>query len=1214
MGDYGTSLLSPRTVGTAPLPPKTTFETIAEPITELLDAPANVARAISIGEFGEAAKTLLPFVPARKIEGTEVAQAYGLGEGFAAGLGAELALDPLNFVGGILNPTKYGKLVARASHLRNEVNALKRMGKVEDAVKSKALLEATIKEARAEKLISSGKTSYILRADIPFTGKGIDIGDRNKLVALVSKLNPLPDAKINILNKELQGLDRAVKTTENLPDTRTKYYHGMRSELSPDKNRDIFISPDIEFANDFTKPTGSEYKQSPLVPFRPEASMVSFKLKPGTKIFDSTDKSKMYEVLKKYSSQQGELGLTARNEIIDLYLNYIHRSDTTIPTFDNVLQHVTDLFSDNYGVTWDKFSKDFINFIRKQDYAGVTELEFGIKNLHIFGTRHLIPMATKEFYKTPEQLKKLEELTTKRDATAKLISESHKGIIPLHTANKMRDALKSLSAKFSHTVKSDLLETASDITKTSIAKSMEVLPKQAASMLADIDTIAKTRGVSVIEQAARLGFLGERRHLIDADANAIDDTVAHFVQNKTDKYLAERASREAKIKASTLTDTEKQIKLDKLQEKFISKVEKLKLNAEARHIELSKFIGDIKAGEYLPSEIDAVNKFYALQGDMPAIERAAGIHSPELGTNILSYIRRLITPEAKTLRSTDKELHNLIMSEFNIQLPSAKQRRLYPELTIRDINAKIKEQYKIKFDFFNENVVSGLIDRRVQHIQSVERARYLNFAVETYARSGLTKSNGMLVPSFLKKMGLNPRHKRYETLKSLRIPRESVDMITRTESILKNSLFNNTPNLNKLMQFVASVNQPFKALLTTPFPGYHHRNFISNTVLNMIGGVPLVKQLPLYIKSFNLRHKIAKGIKLSVDEERLWKELVGNRIVNTGLMHDVQGLIHEAKGPLGQGFEEFINRPLSAIKQLVTKGEITKSANQYKMNLFTGRAYGGFIEDMGRMVHYLAKREAGLSEIEAMRSVNKYLFDYTKLTTFEQQIARPTMLFYTWMRNNIPLMLSTSLHNPRAIKLYEDITGINSEDVPQYLRSARSFRIGQKEAIGSLGLPMEDLNIFSVADADPDTFSQLSKAADNFITRLSPVFKVPIELIKGKETFGGQSLSDIGLTEYVKRNLPTSRITRTGEKLIDPENPLPFKMLDLMTGIRTYPINQEQTYRDQLKRRALLSGKFQRSGFLVFPKKEYKVDKDVKKQYKKLTQEIAKSIKREHKK
>ena len=47
-------------------------------------------------------------------------------------------------------------------------------------------------------------------------------------------------------------------------------------------------------------------------------------------------------------------------------------------------------------------------------------------------------------------------------------------------------------------------------------------------------------------------------------------------------------------------------------------------------------------------------------------------------------------------------------------------------------------------------------------------------------------------------------------------------------------------------------------------------------------------------------------------------------------------------------------------------------------------------------------------------------------------------------------------------------------------------------------------------------------------------------------------------------------------------------MLDLMTGIRTYPINQEQTYRDQLKRRALLSGKFQRSGFLVFQRKNIK--------------------------
>ena len=140
---------------------------------------------------------------------------------------------------------------------------------------------------------------------------------------------------------------------------------------------------------------------------------------------------------------------------------------------------------------------------------------------------------------------------------------------------------------------------------------------------------------------------------------------------------------------------------------------------------------------------------------------------------------------------------------------------------------------------------------------------------------------------------------------------------------------------------------------------------------------------------------------------------------------------------------------------------------QDAMLIRTGSNIGHYLETNGRMAHYLGKRAQGLSPDGAMLSVKKHLFDYSDLTSFERNIMRRVMPFYTFMRFNTPLQFQNFVLQPRKIvgaqRFQEALAAIGTDEdfldgqaLPQYALDGGGTPLGRplSEFFGGTGNPV----------------------------------------------------------------------------------------------------------------------------------------------------------------
>jgi len=359
----------------------------------------------------------------------------------------------------------------------------------------------------------------------------------------------------------------------------------------------------------------------------------------------------------------------------------------------------------------------------------------------------------------------------------------------------------------------------------------------------------------------------------------------------------------------------------------------------------------------------------------------------------------------------------------------------------------------------------------------------------------------------------------------------------------------------------------------------------------------------LMLNARGIQSRIARATKAnpaSIDDLRQWDLYTEFGILNRGQFEETSQAIKALKiddtSRIGKFRKEFPESPKTALGNAARRilGKDPLPVDKNHINLLWGRGYGNFIENNARIAHFEWALGKGLTPFEAARSTNRYLFDYTKLTQFEQQYMRPTFLFYTWMRNNIPLMAQTAVQKPRFATAYAKLIGADKEDVPQYLKGGTGIRVNKELVLGSLGLPIEDLNTLNIQDSDPLFFAQLKRLGQRIVSNTSPVPKAIFEILSGETSFSRRPLDSLSALELVKNFLPISRFVRTGEKIIDPEGDefLP-KTLDFFTGIRTHHSGEGRAAIDSARRKLLATGKFTKFPILT-PKKRFKEDEDVK--------------------
>lgn len=305
--------------------------------------------------------------------------------------------------------------------------------------------------------------------------------------------------------------------------------------------------------------------------------------------------------------------------------------------------------------------------------------------------------------------------------------------------------------------------------------------------------------------------------------------------------------------------------------------------------------------------------------------------------------------------------------------------------------------------------------------------------------------------------------------------------------------------LRTFVQGLDAVTAQFKGFVTSMWPAFHFRNAMSNRVLRfqnegwkafnfaddgdavkLLGGIDLDKPFTL-----------ASGKQVPNRVIRKWAEeerLIGSTQYSaTDLWHDVSKF----------GDSRVSNRVRDYLDPRVSKNNFIK----------IGREVGSAIEEEAKLASFVRALKDGYSRKEAADIAMAGLFDYANLTSFERNVVRRFVPFYTFSRKNIDLQVKTLLTNPGRdadiFKLVKDISQQNlnklsdqdlqdfNELKPTFLQYGfavpAGFKPGTDEVmwLTGFGLPQQE------------TMELLN--AQNLGFRVNPAIKLPLELFRMSE-------------------------------------------------------------------------------------------------------------------
>lgn len=369
----------------------------------------------------------------------------------------------------------------------------------------------------------------------------------------------------------------------------------------------------------------------------------------------------------------------------------------------------------------------------------------------------------------------------------------------------------------------------------------------------------------------------------------------------------------------------------------------------------------------------------------------------------------------------------------------------------------------------------------------------------------------------------------------------------------------------------------FKQAVTSWFPAFHIRNYLSGNVQNYQA---------IGTQAFNPKnHNTALGILKGVDRD----VTLGKNVYN---LKDLNKVVRENFS----GASRYIS-------------DIGHHIDETMLNKFTinkikdpGRIVGNFIETNQKAVAMAGALRQGKNIDEAVKIAEQAGFDYGKITKFESKIMRRLVPFYTFARKNAGLQARTLVKNPerilnqaKAANAVSNMIGgkVTEEDlkgVPSWALAGLGFKVKGNKYVAQFGLPMEEF------------IGRINEPLVSTLSSLNPIVKYPLEAKLGFDFFREQKITDInkvapatgemlinakekgimpewldnalnikayehdGKTKYsmspkalhILRNIPTSRFQNTLEKIFDKDMDKVNKYMAFFSGGRIYDIDIEQ--------------------------------------------------------
>lgn len=437
------------------------------------------------------------------------------------------------------------------------------------------------------------------------------------------------------------------------------------------------------------------------------------------------------------------------------------------------------------------------------------------------------------------------------------------------------------------------------------------------------------------------------------------------------------------------------------------------------------------------------------------------------------------------------------------------------------------------FEIFDDNIVTALAARSVDNTKAIVTRNFLDSLGKHYARHADEAPDGWVAlnlgsfkkeEEFLQKVGLAAETLRFHPAVAKRVEKFMGSVINDDAS-------------NDIMRAYDSVQNFWKAAVTSIFPAFHGRNAISNVFMHF---------MDIGMHALNPRTH-AVSAQLVRADRKLNSLMVESMKVNprAGIQDEIHDLMTkkvftDATGgewTFGELHRVIKNNNVAFNKNLTGPVDIQRPADSMADALFpastkdikklarkalpvgqdfkgfeVGREVGRAIEEQARIVDFITNLKAtGDVQLAAART-KQFLFDYQNLTAFEKTFLRRIMPFYTFTRKNLEMQVDTFIHAPgRTAAAITGITNLgdamsggqqlSDEELaalPEWIKSGinlvRKKEGSMVEIYGSLGTPMEA--------------AFMAIRPNQILSSISPILRVPMELGSGQDFFRGKPLSE----------------------------------------------------------------------------------------------------------
>ena len=212
------------------------------------------------------------------------------------------------------------------------------------------------------------------------------------------------------------------------------------------------------------------------------------------------------------------------------------------------------------------------------------------------------------------------------------------------------------------------------------------------------------------------------------------------------------------------------------------------------------------------------------------------------------------------------------------------------------------------------------------------------------------------------------------------------------------------------------------------------------------------------------------------------------------------------------GFNDLIKESRGLIPPLETAIDNSKLMKKLSMS-----------EETARLHHFLTKIERGATPEEAVKSVNKYLFDYSKQNKFDRFMSDFVDPFWTYHKNNAKLVSKTGITSPiRTSNILRGTRGLE-HGLDEKDRAKEQKRDLQAPFGHFVDKKNKDRYTYQY---DMDLFPSLEEFApiekDDVMSKLNPILKIAYQQSQGVGNFDNKivdkEVADWGEVTKKERN------------------------------------------------------------------------------------------------